>query len=83
MSDVDDEAVRKLDAVDQIDDLLRIGQAAAREVDLAKQFGALVTEGALRRAGMRAFVVRPFGRERWDRLRPRPSRADQARRWTR
>ena len=45
MSDVDDEAVRKLDAVDQVDNLFRIGQAAAREVQLAKQFGTLVTEG--------------------------------------
>jgi uncharacterized protein len=35
-------AVRKLDAVDNIDDLARIGRAAAQEIDLAAQFGALV-----------------------------------------
>lgn len=43
LSGIDAEAVRKLDAVDRIDDLLRVGQAAARPVDLAAQFGALVT----------------------------------------
>jgi patatin-like phospholipase/acyl hydrolase len=46
VSDVDDEAVRKLDAVDQVDNLLRIGGAAAKEVQLVKQFGALVAVGA-------------------------------------
>lgn len=43
VSDVDGEAVRKLDAVDHVDDLLRIGRAAAGQVQLLKQFGALVT----------------------------------------
>jgi patatin-like phospholipase len=42
---VEAEAVRKLDAVDHVDDLFRIGQAAASEVKLVKQFGALVTAG--------------------------------------
>jgi hypothetical protein len=46
VSDVDDEAVRKLDAVDQVDNLLRIGRAAAKEVQLVKQFGALVAGGS-------------------------------------
>jgi len=43
MADVNGEAVRKLDAVDQVDGLFRIGQAAAKEVELVKQFGTLVT----------------------------------------
>jgi hypothetical protein len=42
VSGVDGEAVRKLDAVDQVDNLFRIGQAAAKEVQLTKQFGAFV-----------------------------------------
>jgi hypothetical protein len=42
VSGVNASAVRKLDAVDSIDDLARIGRAAARAVDLAKQFGAHV-----------------------------------------
>jgi hypothetical protein len=46
LSSIDGEAVRKLDAVDHIDDLLRVGQAAAKQVDLASQFGALVTAQA-------------------------------------
>jgi hypothetical protein len=46
VSDVDDEAVRKLDGVDQVDNLLRIGQAAGKEVQLVKQFGTLVTGGS-------------------------------------
>jgi hypothetical protein len=46
LSSIDGEAVRKLDAVDHIDDLLRVGRAAAKQVDLASQFGALVTAQA-------------------------------------
>jgi hypothetical protein len=46
LSGIDAEAVSKLDAVDRVDDLLRVGQAAARQVDLAGQFGALVTARA-------------------------------------
>jgi hypothetical protein len=41
---VDAAAVRKLDAVDNIEPLGRIGRAAAREVDLAAQFGALIPD---------------------------------------
>jgi hypothetical protein len=44
ISDVDREAVRRLDAVDHVNDLLRIGRtAAAQDVKLVEQFGALVT----------------------------------------
>jgi hypothetical protein len=46
LSGIDAEAVRKLDAVDRIDDLLRVGRAAAGQVDLPAQFGALVTAPA-------------------------------------
>jgi hypothetical protein len=41
---VDAAAVRKLDAVDNIEHLGRIGRAAAREIDLAAQFGALIPQ---------------------------------------
>jgi hypothetical protein len=41
LPDVDPRAVQKLDAVDAIGDLARVGEAAARAVDLVAQFGAL------------------------------------------
>jgi hypothetical protein len=44
VADVDGQAVRKLDAVDHVDDLLRIGRAAAGQVRLLEQFGALAVE---------------------------------------
>ncbi len=43
VSDVNGEEVRKLDAVDFADDLLRVGDAAGKRVDLVAQFGDLVT----------------------------------------
>jgi hypothetical protein len=46
LSGIDAMAVQKLDAVDHADDLLRVGQAAAKQVDLVAQFGALVTTPA-------------------------------------
>ena len=41
LSDINPAAVQKLDAVDAIGDLTRIGVAAAKEVDLKTQFGPL------------------------------------------
>jgi uncharacterized protein len=41
LPDIDPEKVQKLDAVDQMDNLLKIGTAAARQIDL-KHFGSFV-----------------------------------------
>jgi hypothetical protein len=46
VTNVDAEAVRKLDAVDHIDDLRQVGQAVARkDVHLREQFGQLAVPG--------------------------------------
>jgi hypothetical protein len=42
LTDIDSAAVAKLDAVDKVPDLTRIGEAAAKQVKLAAQFGALL-----------------------------------------
>jgi hypothetical protein len=44
-SNIDAEVARRLDAVARVEDLLRIGHAAAK-VRLVKQFGARVTRAA-------------------------------------
>jgi hypothetical protein len=46
LSNIDAEVARRLDAVARVEDLLRIGHAAAMEVRLVKQFGARVTRAA-------------------------------------
>jgi len=43
LSDIDGAAVGKLDAVEQVPELRRVGRAAAKQVQLAEQFGELVT----------------------------------------